>query len=83
MNATQLQKDEYLPYFDSYIQQAGAVELIEGLKSNLESITAFYESIDKDKLEYRYAEGKWTIKEIINHLIDSERVFLLPCNAFC
>ncbi len=82
MNATQLHKDEYLPYFESYIQQAGTVELIEGLKSGLETIIAFYEAIDDGKLEYRYAEGKWTIKEIINHLIDSERVFCYRAMRF-
>ena len=82
MNATQLQKDEYLPYFNSYIQQAGIVGLIEGLKSGLENVTAFYQSINEDKLEYRYAEGKWTIKEIINHLIDSERVFCYRAMRF-
>lgn len=82
MNATQLQKDEYLSYFDSYIKQAGTVELIEGLKSGLESIVTFYESISSDRLEYRYGEGKWTIKEIINHLIDSERVFCYRAMRF-
>ena len=36
---------------------------------------AFLNAIPKDKLEYRYAEGKWTVKEIIQHIIDTERIF--------
>lgn len=82
MNATQLQKDEYIPYFNSYIQQAGAVDLVEGLLQGMDTMIAFYEAIGGDKLEYSYAEGKWTIKEIINHLIDSERVFCYRAMRF-
>lgn len=75
MNALQLTKDEYLPYFKSYIDQAGFIELIEGLRSGLDAMVSFYEAIPEDKLDHAYDTGKWTIKEIINHLIDSERVF--------
>ncbi len=82
MNATELSKDEYLPYFYNYIEQAGNVELLDGLKSGLENMMNFYKSITIDKLEYRYANGKWTIKEIMNHLIDAERVFCYRAMRF-
>jgi len=82
MNATQLQKDEFIPYFNSYIKQAGVVGLIEGLQDGMNAMITFYEGIEEGKHEYRYAEGKWTIKEIINHLIDSERVFCYRAMRF-
>ncbi len=82
MNATQLSQDEYLPYFNNYIEQAGDVELMEGLGSGMKSMLNFYGSIVSDKLEYRYADGKWTIKEIINHLMDAERVFCYRAMRF-
>lgn len=82
MKATELLPDEYLPYFNNYIKQAGDVELVEGLRSGMKSMLTFYESLVSDKLEYRYAEGKWTIKEIINHLIDAERVFCYRAMRF-
>jgi uncharacterized damage-inducible protein DinB len=36
---------------------------------------AFFESISDEKADYRYAAGKWTIKEVLMHIIDTERVF--------
>ncbi|MDG5491949.1 DinB family protein [Psychroserpens sp. SPM9] len=75
MTKEDLKKDEYNPYYQQYIQKSGDVTLTEGLKNNGDLTIAFLESIPEEKLEYRYAEGKWTIKEIIQHLIDTERVF--------
>ncbi len=75
MNASQLSVNEYLPYFQGYIKQAGTIALIDGLESNLNFMLNFYDSIPREKLEFRYAEGKWTIKEVLNHLIDAERIF--------
>lgn len=82
MNASLLDKNEYLPYFKSYIEQAGTVDLIKGLQSGLDDILAFFTAIPDNTLTYSYAEGKWTIKEIINHLIDSERVFCYRAMRF-
>ncbi|QCE42821.1 DinB family protein [Psychroserpens sp. NJDZ02] len=75
MTILDLQQDEYLPYFKGYIDQAEGVSLLSGLESSFKTIHSFYLSIASEKLEYRYAEGKWTIKEIISHLIDTERIF--------
>lgn len=75
MTKDDLTKDEYNPYYQTYIEKAGAVRMHKGLKNNGDATIAFLESIPEDKLEYRYDEGKWTIKEIIQHLIDTERIF--------
>lgn len=75
MKVSQLSSNEYLPYFEGYIKQVGNVSLIDGLESNLDFMLNFYKSIPVEKLEFRYAEGKWTIKEILNHLLDAERIF--------
>jgi uncharacterized damage-inducible protein DinB len=70
-----LKFNEFNPYYGTYIDKTQELTLKEGLKSNGESIIGFLQKIPKEKLEYRYAEGKWTIKEIIQHLIDTERIF--------
>jgi len=49
--------------------------LTEHLVTNLEATKKFILSIPADKLLYRYADGKWTIKEIIMHLIEMERIY--------
>jgi hypothetical protein len=75
MTRKDVSNDEYNPYYQQYILKAGNAPMLEGLQANGDEIISFLESIPEDKLEYRYEEGKWTIKEIIQHLIDTERVF--------
>ncbi|WP_104733692.1 DinB family protein [Hanstruepera ponticola] len=70
-----LNTNEYHPYYKNYIDLAIGNELIGGLQASLNKTVTFLESIPDNKLEYRYADGKWTIKEIIQHLIDAEVVF--------
>ncbi|WP_435412738.1 DinB family protein [Psychroserpens mesophilus] len=82
MTKDQLDKSEYNPYFQIYIDCAGALNLIKGLKQNGDDIITFLESISDDKYDYAYAEGKWTIKELIQHIIDTERVFTFRALSF-
>lgn len=75
MTTSNLSPEEYNPYYGTYIAKAANLNLKEGLKSNHAITEAFLNAIPKDKLEYRYAEGKWTVKDIIQHIIDTERIF--------
>ncbi|SDS43166.1 DinB superfamily protein [Formosa sp. Hel1_31_208] len=75
MRKEDLSKTEFNPYYQTYIDKSGDLTLHSGLKINGDKTIAFLESIPEEKLEYRYVEGKWTIKEIILHLIDTERIF--------
>ncbi|AUC81335.1 DinB family protein [Lacinutrix sp. Bg11-31] len=75
MKAADLNKSEYLPYFQPYINKISDLILLEGLEAGLKKTTSFLKSIPVEKLEYRYEANKWTIKEVVSHLIDSERIF--------
>lgn len=76
MKITDIQPDEYAPYQESYIKLVDdAYSLVEELEISVHNFVHFVREIPMDKYDYRYAEGKWTIKDIIQHLIDSERVF--------
>lgn len=82
MTKDALSKNEYHPYYENYIQKAGDKTINKGLKTNSEDVISFLNSIPKDKLEYRYEEGKWTIKEVLQHIIDTERIFTYRALCF-
>ena len=45
------------------------------MRSTLDEMLAFLDDIDPEKADYRYAEGKWSVKELLQHVIDTERIF--------
>ncbi len=75
MNVKELNKNEYNSFYQTYIDACGKGELIDELEANLKSSLSLFKSIPVKKQEFSYAEGKWTIKELLQHLIDSERIF--------
>jgi uncharacterized damage-inducible protein DinB len=79
MNSNELTSTEYAPFYAAYLGTIKNVDLIEELEICLHDFIKFVQDIPMDKFDYRYAEGKWTIKEIIQHLIDTERIF--SCRA--
>lgn len=75
MNTKQLNDNEYAPFYKNYIKGLGNVELFETLRTSLEDTLSTLKNLSEEKLLYRYAAGKWTIKELLQHIIDAERVF--------
>ncbi|HTG64802.1 MAG TPA: DinB family protein [Flavobacterium sp.] len=80
MKSTDIPENEYSIFNATYIKAAGDGDLGDGdlyedLEISLHDFIRFVQDIPMDKFDYRYAEGKWTIKEIIQHIIDTERVF--------
>ena len=75
-NITRPKVGEYPEYFEKYYSKLPAEGNLFDLmtKSNMDTIDVIT-SVDGETLEFRYAEGKWSIREIIQHLMDSERVF--------
>lgn len=51
------------------------MEITESLMKTYEQIHSFYQNLSAEKLEFKYAEGKWTPKEILQHVMDTERIF--------
>lgn len=67
--------DEYAPYYGNYISQVPGDDLLPVLRRQLTETAAFIRQFPVELQDYRYAEGKWTPREIFLHLLDSERVF--------
>lgn len=80
MTRQELTTSEYNPFYKGYLSLVSEnVELISGFESNTKKVLEFFKSIPTEKLDYRYGDDKWTIKEVIQHLIDTERVFQFRC----
>lgn len=72
----------YPVYFDNYISLVKGddiyVELYQAYMDTMELVT----SLDLETLHYRYAEGKWTILDILQHIMDTERIFSFRALCF-
>jgi hypothetical protein len=65
---------EYNPYFENYINLVGEGDYFSMLEENSTKVIQFFKSIPDALHDYRYAAGKWSIKDILMHIIDTERV---------
>jgi hypothetical protein len=81
MIAGQPLESEYAPYYQNYVGQVTEQEILPVLRSELDALDVLLGRVTAERETYRYAEGKWSIREIVGHLIDGERVF--GYRAFC
>ena len=73
--ATRPDPSEHVPYYGKYIALVAEADAIQALESQIADGLALLRTIPEAKGDHRYGPGKWTIKEVIGHLIDAERVF--------
>jgi DinB superfamily len=66
---------EYAPYYQDYVDQVSESDIMQVMRSQLDDLDVLLSRVPAEKETYAYAEGKWTIREIVGHLIDGERVF--------
>jgi uncharacterized damage-inducible protein DinB len=69
------EKGTYPVYYENYIPLVREDSILEALNVNEKEIISFFNSISANKENYAYENGKWTIKEVLNHIIDTERIF--------
>jgi hypothetical protein len=62
-------------YFHKYINQVSSPDLHSAFQLHQTDLLSILEGMDADKWDYRYEKDKWTVKELVQHIIDSERVF--------
>lgn len=62
-------------FYHNYIKLVPTDDLISELKDQAISFRSFLDTISAEKAEYRYAADKWSIKELLQHCIDAERIF--------
>ena len=70
-------KDVLVPEaYQAYVAAAGADEISTALRKSSKQFRKLCRNLPKKKIDYAYAEGKWTIRELVQHIIDAERVFV-------
>ena len=62
-------------FYHGYINKAKGDDVLTALRNSTRELFALLKAIPVEKHDYRYAEGKWTIKEVVQHMMDGERVF--------
>ena len=74
-SATRPLAGEFLPYFGTYIDKVPDGDVIAVLESSIGTTRKVLAAVSEERAGYRYAEGKWSIKEVIGHMSDTERIF--------
>jgi uncharacterized damage-inducible protein DinB len=67
-------KNEYAAYFDTYVRLVPDGEIKAIIEKQMESTAELFAQITEDQSNYRYAEGKWSLKEVLGHIADTERI---------
>ncbi|MFC4619397.1 DinB family protein [Camelliibacillus cellulosilyticus] len=66
---------EYSPYFDRYVKLVPDGDITQVLKEQSKATAELLDGLTDEQASFRYEKGKWSIKEVIGHVIDTERVF--------
>src|SRR5215470_19246588 len=76
-------KDVSVPqFYQGYLNSVKEDDLMDALNQNTRQFRKLLKQIPHKKINYAYAEGKWTIKELLQHIIDAERVFVYRALTF-
>lgn len=76
------QPGDYAPYYEHYINLVFGDNLLEAFEIADPPLFRYLESIPTEKGDYAYGDGKWTIKQLIQHMIDTERIFAYRALSF-
>ena len=69
------EKNEYAPYYDKYVSLVPDGEVVETLERQIEDTLALLRGVGEERAAHRYEEDKWSIKQVVGHLVDTERIF--------
>ncbi|HEY0030382.1 MAG TPA: DinB family protein [Bacteroidia bacterium] len=68
------QSSEYAAFYEGYISLVKNENIIKGMQDQILDLQSLISNVPNDKEDHAYAAGKWTIKEVIGHIIDTERI---------
>lgn len=76
LTATALRPEtsEYAPYYDRYISLVPEQDILSLLSAQFKETNAAISTLTEEQSEFRYAPGKWSVREMLGHMIDTERI---------
>ena len=72
---------EYAPFYAGYVALVPEARILDVLESQADEVLALAGRVPGEREGFRYAEGKWSVRQVMGHLVDAERVF--GFRAFC
>ncbi|MCA1565142.1 MAG: DinB family protein [Acidobacteria bacterium] len=69
------EETEYAPYYGKYVSLVSGVDALAALSGQLTETLALLQSVPETRAGFRYGDGKWSIRELVGHMIDTERIF--------
>src|SRR5437868_1803460 len=75
------QPDEYSPHHEQYVSLITG-PIVDELKTGRERIARLVDAVPEERGGYRYADRKWTIREVIGHMADAERIHTFRALTF-
>jgi len=80
MTKLDLTSNEFDPYFWRYIDKLSETVLLrDSFQIGKDNVIQIFKNIPSNKHNFAYQKGKWTCKEVLQHLIDTERIFQYRC----
>ena len=75
VRATEITAKEYAPFYAGYIAKVPDITMRSALHESAAALLEYLTFVTEDRVDFAYAPGKWTIKESLQHIIDTERIF--------
>src|ERR1039457_790061 len=75
MHSSRPSPTEYAPYFNRYIDLVAEADFIAVLAGQPAEFAALLGALSQQQASFRYAPGKWSVREVVGHVVDAERVF--------
>ncbi|MFT7238920.1 MAG: hypothetical protein ACI93L_003016 [Cyclobacteriaceae bacterium] len=75
------ENNEYAPFYQGYVEAVPEGDLLSFLKNQKIQLLSLFSDLSKEDLDYAYAKGKWTVGQVLGHIIDVERV--MSYRALC
>ena len=72
---TRPKSDEFASYYSTYVDLVKSDEIVPAMREQMEQTLQFLARISEEQSLHSYAPGKWTIREVLNHMNDGERAF--------